>query len=137
MFATHSHLVIDEIHERSTDTDLLCYFARRLLDLHPHLRLVLMSATLCADLYQEYFDVDGLGYGDGAWHDDDDDDNGDDNGDDNDDEGDGEDEGGGGGRRDARGGGYLNEALFVGVRRFPLTVNYLEDVADSCDTGRG
>ena len=41
----------------SVDTDLLCYFAKELLELHRHLKLVLMSATLCVDQYREYFAV--------------------------------------------------------------------------------
>ena len=47
----------DEIHERGVDLDLLCLLCRRLLRVNSHLRLVLMSATLAAALYQEYFDV--------------------------------------------------------------------------------
>ena len=31
---------------------------RRLVSTHPTIRIVLMSATLCADLYREYFDLD-------------------------------------------------------------------------------
>jgi HrpA-like RNA helicase len=55
MFQKHSHLVIDEVHERSIDTDILCLLARRLLHSHPTIRLVLMSATVAAELYQQYF----------------------------------------------------------------------------------
>ena len=56
-FANHTHLVIDEVHERSLDMDSLCYFARLLLRTHRSLRLVLMSATANAAIYQEYFGV--------------------------------------------------------------------------------
>jgi ATP-dependent RNA helicase DHX29 len=54
-FKDHSHLVIDEVHERSVDTDILCLLARKLLHTHPTLKLVLMSATVAAKLYQQYF----------------------------------------------------------------------------------
>ncbi|EED90690.1 predicted protein, partial [Thalassiosira pseudonana CCMP1335] len=47
--------VIDEVHERSVDTDILCYLVRRLLASRPDLRLILMSATLAANMYQQYF----------------------------------------------------------------------------------
>ncbi|CAB9523236.1 Probable ATP-dependent RNA helicase spindle-E [Seminavis robusta] len=56
-FRNVSHLIIDEIHERSVDTDILCLLCRRLIETHPRIRLVLMSATLAASLYQEYFGI--------------------------------------------------------------------------------
>jgi HrpA-like RNA helicase len=43
------------VHERSVDTDILCLLCRRLLYTNDHVRLVLMSATMAANLYQEYF----------------------------------------------------------------------------------
>jgi len=54
-FDSHTHLIIDEVHERSVDTDILCLLCRRLLSSHPTIRLVLMSATLAAQLYSSYF----------------------------------------------------------------------------------
>jgi len=54
-FASHTHLIIDEVHERSIDGDVLCMLARRLLGLHPTIKLVLMSATAHTQLYQSYF----------------------------------------------------------------------------------
>jgi len=43
-----THLIIDEVHERSIDSDILCSLARRLLKTHPRIRLVLMSVTVAA-----------------------------------------------------------------------------------------
>jgi len=57
-FESHTHLIIDEVHERSVDIDILCLLARRLLDTHTTIRLVLMSATLAADMYRKYFNVE-------------------------------------------------------------------------------
>ena len=54
-FNDHTHLIIDEVHERSVDGDLLCLLARRLLTTHPRLRLILMSATVHTALYKAYF----------------------------------------------------------------------------------
>jgi HrpA-like RNA helicase len=52
-----TYLIIDEVHERSVDTDILCLLCRRLLHENQNIRLVLMSATLAAAMYQEYFNV--------------------------------------------------------------------------------
>lgn len=52
-----THLMIDEVHERSVDTDILCLLCRRLLEGNKTIRLVLMSATLATKLYKEYFAV--------------------------------------------------------------------------------
>jgi HrpA-like RNA helicase len=52
---SHTHLVIDEVHKRSVDADLLCYLVRNALGRNPQLKVVLMSATLHTDLYTTYF----------------------------------------------------------------------------------
>ena len=54
-FRDHTHLIIDECHERTLDSDVLCMMARRLLQQHSHLHLVLMSATVHTSLFAEYF----------------------------------------------------------------------------------
>jgi HrpA-like RNA helicase len=54
-FRHHTHLIIDEVHERSVDGDLLCLLARRLLVENTTLRLILMSATVHTVLYKDYF----------------------------------------------------------------------------------
>lgn len=52
-----THLIIDEVHERSVDTDVLCLLCRRLLETNTRIRLVLMSATLATKMYIDYFEV--------------------------------------------------------------------------------
>ena len=51
----HSHVIVDEVHERTVDADILCLLVRRLLDASPRLKVVLMSATLAGELYCSYF----------------------------------------------------------------------------------
>lgn len=53
--ASVSHLLIDEIHERSLDSDLLLLEVSALLKANPRIKVVLMSATLQKDKYINYF----------------------------------------------------------------------------------
>ena len=50
-----THIVIDEIHERDRFADFLLILIKELLPSYPHLRVVLMSATLHIDLFARYF----------------------------------------------------------------------------------
>ncbi|TKA83701.1 hypothetical protein B0A55_00280 [Friedmanniomyces simplex] len=51
-----THLVIDEVHERSIDTDFLLIMLRSLRQRRPDLRVVLMSATVNAQKFSDYLD---------------------------------------------------------------------------------
>ncbi|XP_031127916.1 DExH-box ATP-dependent RNA helicase DExH1 isoform X1 [Ipomoea triloba] len=50
-----THLLVDEIHERGMDEDFLLIILRDLLPRRPDLRLILMSATINAELFSKYF----------------------------------------------------------------------------------
>lgn len=50
-----SHVVVDEVHERSLDTDLLLVLLKRALLVRKDLKVVLMSATMDATAFAEYF----------------------------------------------------------------------------------
>ncbi|KAH9329484.1 hypothetical protein KI387_001592, partial [Taxus chinensis] len=50
-----SHVLVDEIHERGMNEDFLIVILRDLLPRRPDLRLVLMSATINAELFSVYF----------------------------------------------------------------------------------
>ena len=52
-------VVVDEVHERSADSDLLLLLLRDLLSAgsNPSLRVILMSATAEAGAFVQYFDA--------------------------------------------------------------------------------
>ncbi len=53
-------LIIDEVHERSVNVDLLLGYLRNLLSRRPELKLVLTSATIEAERFQAFFPGSGL-----------------------------------------------------------------------------
>lgn len=50
-----SVVMIDEAHERSLNIDIILNLMRNLLPLYPHLKLLIVSATLNAEKFLEYF----------------------------------------------------------------------------------
>ena len=50
-----SHVVVDEVHERDVNTDFLLVVLRQLLRRRPELRVIVMSATLDAKFFADYF----------------------------------------------------------------------------------
>jgi HrpA-like RNA helicase len=56
MLGNITHIFIDEVHERSVDIDFLLMILKQVRKANPRLRIVLMSATVDAQLFQSYFD---------------------------------------------------------------------------------
>ncbi|XP_073281505.1 DExH-box ATP-dependent RNA helicase DExH6 [Primulina huaijiensis] len=50
-----THIIVDEIHERDRFSDFMLAIIRDMLHSYPHLRLVLMSATIDAERFSKYF----------------------------------------------------------------------------------
>ncbi|XP_059076039.1 DExH-box ATP-dependent RNA helicase DExH1 isoform X2 [Cryptomeria japonica] len=50
-----THVLVDEIHERGMNEDFLLIILRDLLSKRPELRIILMSATINAELFSKYF----------------------------------------------------------------------------------
>ncbi|KAK9455053.1 P-loop containing nucleoside triphosphate hydrolase protein [Dipodascopsis uninucleata] len=50
-----SHIVIDEVHERSLDSDFLLIILRRLIMINKKIKIILMSATVNAKMFADYF----------------------------------------------------------------------------------
>ncbi|KAI9687754.1 MAG: hypothetical protein M1822_001834 [Bathelium mastoideum] len=53
--ANVSHVVVDEVHERSLETDFLLILLRDVLAQRKELKVILMSATLDAEIFDNYF----------------------------------------------------------------------------------
>lgn len=50
-----THVIVDEVHERSAESDFLLMLLKELLQKRPDLKIILMSATLKADTFSTYF----------------------------------------------------------------------------------
>lgn len=48
-------VIVDEVHERDTNTDFLLILLKDLVNRHPELRVILMSATIDTSLFSRYF----------------------------------------------------------------------------------
>ncbi|MCO5590441.1 hypothetical protein L7F22_044411 [Adiantum nelumboides] len=52
-----SHVIVDEIHERGMNEDFLLIVLKDILPCRPDLRVILMSATLNAELFSKFFNM--------------------------------------------------------------------------------
>lgn len=50
-----THIIVDEIHERDRFSDIMLAIIRDMLPSNPHIRLIMMSATLDAERFSQYF----------------------------------------------------------------------------------
>ena len=55
---SYTHIILDEIHERSTEIDYALFITRKLAITFPDLKIILVSATLQGSLFVEYFRKD-------------------------------------------------------------------------------
>ncbi|CDK28874.1 unnamed protein product [Kuraishia capsulata CBS 1993] len=55
VFSDLSYIFIDEVHERSVDSDLLLIILKTMLPKYPKLKVVLMSATIESSTFDNYF----------------------------------------------------------------------------------
>eukprot|EP01132_Coremiostelium_polycephalum_P004729 gene4729-5903_t len=56
-----SHVIVDEVHERSLDSDFLLIILKEMLKIRKDLKIILMSATLNANQISNYFGSAGTG----------------------------------------------------------------------------
>ena len=82
---SYTHIILDEIHERSTEIDYALFITRKLAVKFPHLKIILISATLQGSLFTEYF-------------------------------------------RKLLGHGKVSDPYFVGIKRFPVKVFFIDQL---------
>lgn len=59
----YSCVVIDEVHERNLNIDILLKLVKQILATNPRLKLVIMSATVDESLFRKYFERNGVKFG--------------------------------------------------------------------------
>ncbi|KAK4887165.1 hypothetical protein RN001_003436 [Aquatica leii] len=55
LLSSVSHIIVDEVHERSEESDFLLLILKELLNIRNDLKVILMSATLKSTLFSNYF----------------------------------------------------------------------------------
>ena len=56
MLQKYKYIIIDEAHERSINSDILLALLKILINKRKDLKIIIMSATIQIDKFQDYFD---------------------------------------------------------------------------------
>ena len=56
-------VIIDEAHERNIQIDLLLYFLKQIIIKRKDFKLVIMSATINSKIFSDYYNINGINYG--------------------------------------------------------------------------
>ncbi|XP_055694746.1 3'-5' RNA helicase YTHDC2-like [Lutzomyia longipalpis] len=56
VFENITHVIVDEVHERDMHSDFLLISLKEAIAVNPHLKVILMSATIDSQLFSQYFD---------------------------------------------------------------------------------
>ncbi len=56
----YAYILVDEVHERDVDIDILLVILKHLICKNSNTKLILMSATICIDLFSKYFSKESI-----------------------------------------------------------------------------
>ena len=56
----YAYILVDEVHETDIDIDILLVILKHLISKSPNTKLILMSATICIDLFSKYFSKESI-----------------------------------------------------------------------------
>lgn len=54
---TYTHIILDEVHERDINIDFLLILIKKYISDNPNVKVILMSATISTQLFQDYFSL--------------------------------------------------------------------------------
>lgn len=57
LLTAYSVVIIDEAHERSVNTDLICGLLRKIITVRLDLKVVVASATIDAEFFRDFFEL--------------------------------------------------------------------------------
>ena len=57
LLSSYNVIIVDEVHERHVTGDFLLGVLKKLVSIRPDVRIVMMSATINADLFSQYFNA--------------------------------------------------------------------------------
>lgn len=63
LLSQYQGVIIDEAHERQVPIDLLLYFLKHVVKERPEFKLIIMSATIDASIFKNFYKQDGITYG--------------------------------------------------------------------------
>ena len=56
-------IIVDEAHERNVQIDFLLKYLKDIVLIRPEFKVIIMSATINADVFKNYYDIDKIKYG--------------------------------------------------------------------------
>ena len=63
LLLNYNSIIIDEAHERQVQIDFLLYFLKQIVIKRPEFKVIIMSATINAEVFKNYYNEENIKYG--------------------------------------------------------------------------